>query len=196
MLRVCITGAPMSGKSELIGRAKTDLEKLLSTHAYLIPEVASELITGGINPRHKAEEFQSALYGIQKDKEDAFIKTVHPSSIILMDRGLLDGSCYVDKDTFDRIAKEHGDTVDTVFLRYDLVVQFGTICRKISTQVENKSNPSRIETSVDEVLELEEKLIKIYQDHPCYEFIPAEFDIRDKYRKLLLIIKAQYEGAD
>lgn len=196
MMRVCITGAPMSGKSELIEKVKIDLRDLFSTQVYRIPEVASELISGGINPRQDANAFQSVLYRIQKEKENAFIENADPSSIILMDRGLLDGCCYVDKNTFDRIMEDNGDTESTIFDRYDLVVQLGTICRGISTQVENKSNPSRIETSVDEVIDLEDKLVRAYQKHPNYVFIPAETDITKKYILLLSTIKTHYKGAN
>lgn len=188
LFKICITGAPQSGKSQLAQRAKDDLLERYGIKSYLVSEVASDLIAGGFDPKRKKEQFQTMLYNIQKEKEDCFAGTAADDSIIIMDRGLLDGKCYMDEDGFERILQSHGDTTQTVLNRYDAVIQLGTICVSDGVHVENESNPNRVETSDSEVLELEDKLIAVYMHHPHYTFIPAEDDIEVKYDKLLSAI--------
>lgn len=132
VVRVVLTGGPCGGKSSclshLMRTACTDGYDLL-----VVPEVATLLFNGGVQlPGCEADvvNFQSQLMRVQLALERAFTsiaeRTGRPT-IIVMDRGLLDGKGYVDTpEMWAKVVARHG--VDDQYLldRYDAIVHLVT----------------------------------------------------------------------
>ena len=197
-MNVLFTGAPMAGKSLLAHMTLEWLQKNVSIPLALVPEQASKLIAAGRDP-HDVAAFQSELYRVQKKAEDLAAAAIAgrnglPGGILIMDRGLPDGGCYMSEEGFQAILDANGDTVEKLYRRYDLVLHLGSVC-SLGAAVETESNPYRYETSADEVMALEQKLTRSYGNHPGYHFIPAAEDINDKFKALMSTLLAYYSAA-
>ena len=188
MHKIAITGAPMSGKSCLLKQVKSRLEAEYGIPVFILSEVASDLIENCFAPEKDKIAFQSVLYRLHKTKEDILSSFLAENGILLTDRGLPDGCCYIPEDCFLKILADNGDGLQDVFARYDHVIQLQTVCVYDDVSIDTVSNASRTETSKEEILALEEKLREIYGAHPSYHFIPAERDIEKKGQRLLDLI--------
>jgi predicted ATPase len=189
MLKIVVTGAPMSGKSCLLKEAKRRLEAEYDIPVFILPEVASDLIENCFTPDRDIMTFQSMLYRIHKTKEDILSSFLPENGILLTDRGLPDGCCYISDDLFSEILAANGDDAAGILSRYDHVIQLQTVCvYKDVSSIDTLSNTNRQETSKDDILRFEEKLKEIYKPHPSYHFIPAERDIEKKGQRLLDLI--------
>lgn len=177
----------MSGKTKLIKRAKADLESVYGIKTYTLPEAASELMSAGFDPNEK-EQFQSTLYKLQKFKEDCLSESITGNSILLIDRGIADGKCYISETAFKKIMQSQNDNEKSIINRYDAIIQLQTFCVFDGVEVERQSNPNRVETSKQEVFILEKRIAEVYKNHPFYNFIPADSNIECKYKRLLNVI--------
>jgi predicted ATPase len=132
VVRVVLTGGPCGGKSSCLSH----LMRTACVDGYdvlVVPEVATLLFNGGVQlPRCEADvvNFQSQLMRVQLASERAFTsiaeRTGRPT-IIVMDRGLLDGKGYVETpDMWAKVIARHG--VDDCYLlnRYDAIVHLVT----------------------------------------------------------------------
>jgi predicted ATPase len=132
VVRVVLTGGPCGAKSSCLSH----LMRTACADGYdvlVVPEIATLLFNGGVRlPRCEADNvnFQSQLMRVQLASERAFTsiaeRTGRPT-IIVMDRGLLDGKGYVETpDMWTQIVARHG--VDDRYLlnRYDAIVHLVT----------------------------------------------------------------------
>lgn len=105
--RVCITGGPCAGKTTAIAAIKQDLTQL-GVKVLVVPEAATILMKGGafiVSTGFTEAQgllFQKCLMRLQVALEDSFIDIAKLSDkgsdvVILIDRGLMDGSAYVSR---------------------------------------------------------------------------------------------------
>lgn len=85
--------------------------------------------------------------------------------VVLIDRGLLDGSAYVDQDTWDSVLDEmNSNQVKLRDERYDGVLHMVTAADGAEEFYASLSNEARYE-SKDEAIEKDMKLRKAYMGH-------------------------------
>lgn len=156
MKKIVITGGPCAGKTTVI----ETLRKSLSCH--FVNEVATTLFEEGYPPpdpwtQDWQNQFQKAIFDRQIQ-----VELLSTQGITIFDRGLGDGAAY-DPNFWTRF----NITKEDIWSRYDRVI----ILRSLAfldpekyTELQ-RTNPHRFE-SPERALELDQKILNIYQDHP------------------------------
>lgn len=180
MYKVVLTGGPSSGKSTICRQLKDFFDHKLQA----CPEAAEMLFRGGF-PRIENEiglsERQYAIFHLQKALS-RLSPSLNPSAdILLFDRGLLDGLCYWPGSWQNFADKMQIDIAETRN-HYDLVIQLGVA--HCDDYQNNSFRPEDQQTSLD----MEQKLIKIWQEHPNYHFVPYFKEWQDKLQACLNLI--------
>src|SRR3989344_1333307 len=164
--RVALTGGPGGGKTTAADLYRREI----GAEVVVVPEAATLLYLGGFprggeNGVRKAT--QRAIYHVQNNLEEA--QSAHyQSRVLLCDRGTVDGAVYWPGDPlefFDHL----GTTLDKELSRYDAVIFFETAAVG-GISIEG-GNPTRIE-SIEDALILDQKLIKLWSQHPHFIFVP------------------------
>jgi predicted ATPase len=165
--RIVITGGPGGGKTTALDLFRRELSGKIES----VPEAATMLFSGGIERTDDLEVIkcqQSTIFNLQKNLEDIKRK-MSPSSLVLCDRGTLDGLAYwpgSDEEFF----VEMGSSFDDELTRYDAVIFFETAAK--SGQGIRSNNPIRNESEA-KAIELDQKLQDIWSKHPNYNFVSS-----------------------
>mmetsp|Transcript_18825 Transcript_18825/g.32156 ORF Transcript_18825/g.32156 Transcript_18825/m.32156 type:complete len:249 (+) Transcript_18825:506-1252(+) len=195
VVRICLTGGPCAGKTTAIASIKQDLAQL-GINVLVVPEAASMLMNGGamiVSSNFNQSQglmFQKCLMKLQVALEDAFIEIAKLSDpttdvVVLMDRGLMDGSAYVSHGQWQALMDDLG--VTTLHLRdnrYDAVIHMVTAADGaedfFASQLE-----ARYE-SLDEAKEKDELLRLAYMGHQKWILIKNQEcqDFKDKIMKV------------
>lgn len=177
-IRIAITGGPSGGKTTVIETLARDLKKRVT----IIPEAASILYKGGF-PRYAHSDAkihtQKVIYTLQVELED-LLGNMHPNTIMICDRGSLDGLAYWPFQESD-FFKKLNTTREKEMARYDWVLHLDTA----DHDSYETSNPLRTE-SFSEALALNKRIHKAWQGHPQRIIISQSADF---YEKLLVSIK-------
>lgn len=190
MKTIVITGSAASGKSKIIRRlAYTLTNKGFS--ALVLPETATELLEAGFDSLSNKMQFQTTLFDLQLEKEIIYRnhieKLYDKNAVLLLDRGLADGSVYIAPNDFEKIIRRHNLTIRDIIHRYDYIIQLQP-CVMICEYSRDSNNAFRVEKSGKECLEQDEKLKQLYSAHRHYYYVNAEEDINIKFENVLKII--------
>lgn len=165
--RVVLTGGPCGGKSTAMNAMREKLENA-GYRVYRVPEAATLLFGGGAqfgDFAHAGEmgmfSFQMQITKLQVALENAMfnLAKAHADqpSVILCDRGLLDGKAYVPSDVWPMILEELSMTVNEARdKRYDAVVHLVTAAKGAEKYYTLANNEARTETA-EEARALDER---------------------------------------
>ena len=204
IVRICLTGGPCAGKTTAIASIKQDLTQL-GVNVLVVPEAATSLMKGGafiVSTAFTESQglmFQRCLMKLQVALEDSFIEIGKLAAqsgsndvVILIDRGLMDGSAYVTKAQWQALLDDMGvSTVQIRDNRYDAVIHMVTAAdgaeQFYATQM---SGEARYE-SVDEAKLKDEQLRQAYMGHQKWILIknidcPTFMDKIDKTKEAVL----------
>jgi predicted ATPase len=169
--RICLTGGPCAGKSTLLSSLQQSMAGRSGVNLFCVPEAATLLVGGGLQWKDMSEEktveFQLALLNVQLSLEDQFYrvaKATKQPSLILSDRGTMDGRAYCTEAQFNEILRRGGWSIQELRDRYDAVVHMVSAAIG-APQFYNLDNPARFE-SRDEAVKADEKLRQMYLGHP------------------------------
>ncbi len=164
--RIALTGGPGGGKTT----AADLFRRELGESVVIVPESATILFAGGFPRAHEIDAgraVQRAIFHVQRNLEDVQ-SARYPDRILLCDRGTIDGAAYWpngDRDFFTSM----GTTFETELQRYDAVVFFETAA-VAGASIEG-GNPVRSE-SLAEAVALDERLRKLWSQHPRFLLVP------------------------
>ena len=185
---IVITGGPCGGKT-------TGLEEIKKTFSSLgycvlvVPETATELISGGVAPWTCESPFEYQRYQmrLQLTKEGIFReaaeKMPHDKIIILYDRGMMDNKAYLPSEEFAVLA-DYYSLEEEMNKRYDAVFHLTTAAKGAEEFYTLDNNAARIET-VEEAIEVDNRLLAAWEHHPHLRVIGNDSDFAGKIRKLL-----------
>lgn len=114
--RICLTGGPCAGKTTALATLSNVLRQL-GFRVLQVPEAATLLMKGGamIETRKltfaDAVRFQINVMKMQMSLEDIFIEialNMDAPTIIICDRGIMDGSAYTSENIWQAILDETG----------------------------------------------------------------------------------------
>ncbi len=110
--------------------------------------------------------------------EDNFIQiamTADQPTIILCDRGVMDGSAYTDENVWQAILDETGwSTMQLRDRRYEAVIHMVTSAQGAEEFYTNNNNEARYE-GIIEAKALDQKLINAWVGHPHFSIIQNNF---------------------
>jgi len=163
--RIVLTGGPGGGKTTALDLIRREFLGKIAT----VPEAATMIFSGGIGRsinEHVLKTQQIAIFNLQKHLED-IQRAMFQHSIILCDRGSLDGLAYwpgSDNDFFHSM----NTSLEDELARYDAVIFFESAAK--SGESIKSNNPIRNE-SENVAIELDNKLQEIWSKHPNFNLI-------------------------
>lgn len=191
MLKVVLTGIPSSGKTSVINSV-IERFKEQGYRVLVVPETATEYISSGIKPFGDDGVdpvfFQELVLKKQLNKEELYdMAAAHLGSdktIILYDRGTLDGYAYVPTEDMEGVVRKCGQNKRDLLLRYDAVL-FLEGAEKFFTTENNKA---RYEKNAEEAKALRKKLLNSYLGHDNLRVIQPREEMKDKQEEVINVI--------
>ncbi len=187
--KIVLTGGPCAGKTTALSWIKNTFTK--KGYAVLIvPETATELITGGVAPWTCAsnERYQTFQMRLQMEKEKIFEEAAagmkEEKILIVCDRGLLDNKAYMDDLEFSCVLT--GLKLHEVELRdtYDGIFHLVTAAKGAEKFYTTANNEARRETK-EEAAALDDRLISAWTGHPHLRIIDNSTDFEGKLKRLM-----------
>jgi hypothetical protein len=164
-LKIVLTGGPGGGKTSAADLIARELPERIVT----LRETASILFAGGF-PRSggpaSVRACQRAIFRTQVELEAA-VGAAHPGSVLLCDRGTVDGAAYW-PDGPELFFTELGTTLEHEVGRYDAVLFFESAAS--AGRDLDRRNPFRIETGA-EAARLDTALRTLWAGHPRLRLI-------------------------
>jgi len=191
MLNIVLTGGPSTGKTTVLNSIN-EYFKELGYKVIVVPETATILINSGIKPcgddSIPGVDFQSIVLESQLKKEELAKKAANildkDKTIILYDRGALDGYAYVEDDEWERVLKNCNVNKRDLLSRYDAILYLeGSV--KFFTK---ENNTARYESDANVGLEKGKRVLKAYLGHDSLRVIKPRDDIQDKCLEVINII--------
>lgn len=191
MLKICLTGGPSTGKTSVINAINKHFSSL-GYNVIIAPEVATSFIQSGIRPfgdnALPSIDFQRLVIQHQLHNERICEKAAEvlgkDKSIIICDRGVLDGIAYVNEQEWKSILEKEGIHPRDLLTSYDVVLYMLGKSEIFTTE----NNKSRYESSADEALEKGKKVLKSYLSHDNLRVIQPREDMKDKELEVINII--------
>ena len=186
--KIVITGGPCAGKST----AMSWIRNAFSERGYtvlIVPETATELITGGVAPWSCGtnEDYQLCQVELQLTKERLFMQAAETMDaekiLIVCDRGVMDNRAYMTEEEFSHVQKALGG--DDVKWRdgYDAVFHLVTAASGAEAFYSNANNAARYE-SVEQAVDLDNRLISGWTGHRYLRVIDNTTDFEGKMKRL------------
>lgn len=184
-------GGPCAGKTT----AMSWIQNAFTERGYrvlFVPETATELITGGVSPSTCGSnlDYQCCQMILQAEKEKIFLdaaSTMKDEKILIVcDRGLMDNKAYMTNAEYQIVLdRMHTDEV-SIRDRYDAVFHLVSAANGApEIYAKNKeNNPARSE-SIDQAVELDNKLIQSWTGHPHLRVIDNSTSFEEKMKRLV-----------
>lgn len=187
--RIVITGGPCAGKTT----AMSWIQNAFTQKGYtvlFVPETATEFISGGVAPWTCGTnlDYQMCQMELQLTKEKLFeraAKTMKQDKILIVcDRGALDNKAYMTEDEMTLVMRKLKVTEAQIMQHYDAVFHLVSAAKGAEEFYTTENNQARTET-VEQAIELDNKLIKAWTGHPHLRIIDNNTDFEKKMRRLL-----------
>jgi predicted ATPase len=179
--RVVLTGGPGAGKTAVLEL----IRQSFCEHVKVLPEAAGIIFGGGF-PREEDRECkraaQRAIFYVQRELENA--GESHNPTIVLCDRGTLDGLAYW-PGCIDEFCASVGTTVSEQLARYDVVIHLRT---PASDQGYNRQNPLRTESAAA-AAEIDNRILQAWEAHRRRFVVESTTKFLDKAAEALEIVR-------
>ena len=173
IFKIVLTGGPCAGKTTVMSRLK---HFLLSRgfRVFIAPEAATMLFSGGVMFSDIATDegkitFQRNLLKTQMHLEDSLrdlAKFTRKPSVILCDRGAMDGKAYVSNKVWNEVlGAVQSDNVALRDTRYNAVLHMVTAAIGAEQFYTAENNAARTETK-EEAAEQDKKTMQCWVGHP------------------------------
>ena len=191
LIKIALTGGPCGGKTAATCRIQDAFTKL-GYKVFLINETATELLSSGVTPKELGRyEYQSKQFFMQSTKEDVCgqeaLSCGADKVLIVCDRGLPDNAAYLSMNEYYFLLKERDMSRLETLVRYDAAFMLRTAANESDELYSVKSNPVRTENA-RQAIELDEKLMLAWADHPNLFVIEAKNSFEEKINEVLTIL--------
>jgi predicted ATPase len=173
--RIVITGAPASGKTDFMLWLRT--REGFSDFVFF-DELARILLTERPEYRHHWHEFHREIYNRQRQREDDV-----DGRPFVTDRGTVDAFAF-----HPETMQDVGTTLEHEYSRYSQVIQLGTAAA-LGEEI-YKTDDIRRE-SCTEALHIERALIRVWDRHPRYHFIPPHRLLTKKFEAAQTVLSSE-----
>jgi predicted ATPase len=181
--RVVLTGGPGAGKTAVLEL----IRQSFCEHVKVLPEAASVIFGGGF-PREDDPECkraaQRAIFYVQRELENA--GDSHNPTIVLCDRGTLDGIAYWPSPV-DEFWTMLSTTRSKQLARYDAVIHLRTPALDHGY---NHQNPLRTESAAA-AAEIDERILRAWDEHPRRFVIESTAAFLDKAAEAIEILRRE-----
>jgi predicted ATPase len=178
---IVLTGGPGAGKTAVL----ETLRRVVCPHVAVLPESASILFSGGfwrLSSLTGRKAAQRAIFHVQRELEE-MARGEEQVQAIVCDRGTLDGMAYWPESS-EGFLHALGIKLDDELKRYATVIHMRT---PSGVDGYNHQNPLRTE-SPEVAIELDDKIVRIWQPHPRRHFVANSTSFLDKAQAALRLI--------
>lgn len=202
LYRILLTGGPCAGKTTMMAKLTSVLDNK-GYRVFCVPEAATLMMQGGAQLDTSqmnwdfAVQMQTAVLQMQMNLEDSFTniamneqnETQKPT-LVLCDRGLLDGSAYVEPELWHQIMDEQNFAgLNLIEKRYDAVIHMVTAAEG-AEEFYNFSNEARYENAEGARMR-DKSLMEAYLGHRKFMIVDNQStNFEDKIRKGIGLIKS------
>lgn len=183
--KIVLTGGPCAGKTTAMQRIVEEFTEK-GYKVFVICETATELINGGIkafgNNSIDMVDFQDYVLELQLSKEKLYEKVANSylqDTIVLCDRGALDGRAYTSSVNFKNILKRKKLNEMDLLMSYDLVIHLVTAADGAREFYTLSNNAARSE-NIEEAVLADRKTLNSWLGHPKIEIISNGTTFDDK----------------
>ncbi|KPI90403.1 hypothetical protein ABL78_0479 [Leptomonas seymouri] len=188
--RICLTGGPCAGKSTMLSAMQAKIPERMGFRVMCVPEAATLLVTGGMQwDSNIVVAQQSALLRTQLALEDQFYALAVASgmpTVIVSDRGTMDGRAFCSDAQFQEILRGVGSTIDVLRDRYDAVLHMVTAANG-AEEFYNLDNPARYE-DLDGARASDLRLQEMYVGHHMFRLLDNSTSFEKKIERGLQIV--------
>jgi predicted ATPase len=192
--RIVLTGGPCAGKSLALAHV-TDYLAAAGLQVFRVPEASTMLLSGGAVVVGATPEqlltFQRGILRVSMALEDAFMALAHRSgrkSVLVCDRGAVDGLGYLGEELWRRLLDETGFEEPSLREhRYDAVVHLVTAAIGAEEGYGTHTNAVRYET-LEEARGVDERLRHAWRGHPNLRIIDNSTDFHGKLHRVLCAV--------
>src|SRR5574343_97660 len=186
--RIVLTAAPGAGKTTAMASI-TERLQYLGYQVYVVPEVASMFILGGMNINYPNIEMrmhaQETLLKTIIHLEDSFFdlaKKSNKPTVILCDRGTMDGKAFTDAVIWQSLTDENRwSSVGLRDLRYEAVLHLSSAPKEHYTLENNRARRE----SFEQAQELDVKIQNAWLGHPHLRVITSRDNFSDKIKEVI-----------
>lgn len=192
--KIVLTGGPCAGKTTALSWIKNAFVKK-GYAVLIIPETATELITGGVAPWtcRTNEQYQVFQMRLQEEKEKIFeeaAKTMAEDKVLIVcDRGALDNKAYMDELEFSCVLTELGTNEVELRDTYDAVFHLVTAAKGAVEYYTTANNEARRE-SPEQAAALDDRVIAAWTGHPHLRVIDNSTEFKGKLIRLIAEISS------
>ncbi|XP_072388371.1 TRPL translocation defect protein 14 isoform X1 [Diabrotica undecimpunctata] len=194
LYKLVLTGGPCGGKTTGQARLCTFFENL-GWKVFRVPETASVLLGGGIKfadlNQHESVKFQENLLKSMLQIEDTFFqlgKTCKRNCLIICDRGAMDASAFVAKETWENIMRHNAwNNVELRDNRYNQIIHMVTAAKGAEEFYSTEDHNCRSE-DVELARELDTKAAAAWVGHPYFDVIDNSTDFEGKIRRMIVSV--------
>lgn len=188
---IVLTGGPCAGKSTAMGWIQSTFTER-GYKVLVVPETATELITGGVAPWTCGTnaDYQCLQFQLQEFKEDIFLKAAktmkNEKILIVCDRGMMDNKVYMTDEEYAEVVERINLDEEMQRNKYDAIFHLETAAKgEKEAYLSNKDgNATRIET-VEQACTIDQKLIAAWNGHPCFYTIESTRDFNRKMKQVV-----------
>ena len=181
--RVVLTGGPGAGKTAVLEL----IRQSFCEHVKVLPEAAGVVFGGGF-PREDdpacKRAAQRAIFYVQRELENA--GDSHNPTIVLCDRGTLDGLAYW-PGSVDEFLSSVGTTLEQQLARYHAVIHLRT---PAEDRGYNRQNPLRTE-SAELAAKVDRRILQAWQSHPRRRVVESTSEFLEKAAETLEILRGE-----
>lgn len=187
---VAISGGPGGGKSTVASLARRELGE----NVVVVPEVATHLLGGffpGVAHEEERRAVQRAIYHVQLELEAVHRRRAGNDTVLVCDRGLLDGAAYWPEGC-DAFFEAIGGDARSARGRYDAVVFLESAAAGGLPILGD--NPARNEGR-KEAMNLDTRLRELWSPHPVFRFVGHTPLFETKVANALAVLRELIDGA-
>lgn len=192
--KIVLTGGPCGGKTTAMAHI-TDRLRSLGFNVFVVPETATMMILGGISLLGESAsavmQTQTSVLETQLYMEKMFLKQAKLTgkpSVILCDRGAMDGSAFIPPDMWQAMLDENGWSL--VGLRdkhYDAIVHLVTAAIGAVEYYTLENNAARSETP-EQAAVIDRRIQEAWVGHPHLRVIDNSTDFAAKIKRVTAAI--------
>lgn len=190
--KIVLTGGPCGGKTTALARVSSYLRER-GFEVCMCPEVFTILHSNGMSLEYLAVQgmdvvIQTTVLQVIESMEDGMeiiLRATGKPSVLLCDRGIMDGLAYMEQARFEGILKSKGKEIcDVREGRYNAIFHMVSAAEGAEPFYSLENNGARSE-SVEQAREVDRKIQRCWAGHPYLVVLDNSTDFEGKLQRLV-----------